>query len=462
MHEPGYLGCLIRRAAERWGEAPALIADDTTISYARYDGLVEACAHTLREKGIAPGDRVAIRAAASPAYPVLVMALIRLGAVACPLSVRLPAKSAALQLSGINSAAVVTGDVVCLETAVPFERTFGSVPLDRAATILWTSGSGGEPKAVLHTYGNHYFSAVGANLNIPLGPGDRWLLSLPLYHVGGLAVLFRAALAGATVVIPGDTHDRGRLIERHRITHCSMVPTQLWRELKRDATGKRLSCLKALLLGGGPLPSSLIARASHVGIPLFTTYGLTEMGSQVTTTAPGADRNELETAGRVLEHRELACSPDGEILVRGKTLFQGYVSGAACVPAVDPDGWFATGDCGVIDEEGRLSVTGRRDTMFISGGENVHPETIEKALCEVEEVAEAVVVSVDDAEFGRRPVAFVRMADGCDPPATILAEALEKNLSRFMIPDRFLPWPGHILPPGMKPDRAALRRLAER
>lgn len=220
--------------------------------------------------------------------------------------------------------------------------------------------------------------------------------------------------------------------------------------------------MKGLLLGGGPLPCSLISKALQAGVPLFTTYGLTEMASQVTTSSPGADQDELGTAGTVLAHRELACSPEGEILVRGKTLFRGYVEGADCVPAVDQDGWFATGDCGEIDEEGRLWVTGRRDAMFISGGENVHPETIEKALCEVEEVAEAVVVSVADAEFGRRPVAFVRMADGADPPATKLAALLEKHLPRFMIPDRFYSWPSDIVSPGMKPDRTAFGRLAAR
>src|SRR5918997_356866 len=169
--------------------------------------------------------------------------------------------------------------------------------LDLPATIVFTSGSAGEAKAALHTFGNHYFSAVGSNANIALAPGDRWLHSLPIYHVGGLSILFRCLLAGAAIALPEPDAQLGRSISQRRASHVSLVSTQLSRLLgDGDAD---LSGLEAVLMGGGPIPPSLVEEALSRGLPLHTSYGLTEMASQVTTTPPGASREELRTAGRV-------------------------------------------------------------------------------------------------------------------------------------------------------------------
>ena len=122
------------------------------------------------------------------------------------------------------------------------------------------------------------------------------------------------------------------------------------------------------------------------GLPIHTSYGLTEMASQVTTTPPGASPGELRTAGRVLPGREVSISGGGEILVRGETLFAGYVDGEKVDRPLDADGWFHTGDLGDLDEDGYLRVLGRSDNLFISGGENIQPEEIEEALCSLEGV----------------------------------------------------------------------------
>jgi O-succinylbenzoic acid--CoA ligase len=329
------------------------------------------------------------------------------------------------------------------------------IPLGRPATIIFTSGSTGVPKAALHTFGNHYHSALGSNANIALRPGDRWLHSLPLYHVGGLSILFRCLLAGATVALPQQGTPPGEAIAGFGATHVSLVSTQLLRLLREDA---ELGGLEAVLMGGGPIPASLVDEAVARGLPVHTSYGLTEMASQVTTTPPGARPDELRTAGRVLPHREVGISERGEILVRGKTLFAGYVESEKLDLPLDADGWFHTGDLGELYENDYLRVRGRMDNLFVSGGENVQPEEIEEALCRLEGIEEAVVVPVPDKEFGARPVAFVR-TDDLEPGD--LARELEPVLPRFKIPISFHLWP-ESEGRGMKADRAALREQALR
>jgi O-succinylbenzoic acid--CoA ligase len=310
------------------------------------------------------------------------------------------------------------------------------------------------PKAALHTFGNHYYSALGSNANIALAPVDRWLHSLPLYHVSGLSILFRCLLARAAVALPDPEQPLDNAIAGLGATHVSLVPTQLQRLLRAGAALERV---KAVLLGGGPIPAYLVDEALVRGLPIHTSYGLTEMASQVTTTPPDAAPDELNTAGRVLPHRQVSVSGEGEILVRGETLFDGYFQGEELYRPLDAGGWFHTGDLGELDEDGYLRVRGRLDNMFVSGGENVQPEEIEEALCRLAGVEEAVVVPIEDEEFGVRPFAFVRMAEGTPDPEA-LSRALGVSFERFKIPVDFHAWPDEA--GGMKVDRIAFGERA--
>jgi o-succinylbenzoate---CoA ligase len=446
----------------------ALIGARGVTSYEELDRLVSAAAVRLGE--LEAGSRVALYLQRDERYVALLLALVRAGHVACPLSDRVPSRGVAPLLERAACSALISDDEELLRTAganllrpkpedlLRESQQFAEpadIPLGRPATIIFTSGSTGVPKAALHTFGNHYHSALGSNANIALMPGDRWLHSLPLYHVGGLSILFRCLLAGATVALPQQGTPPGEAIAGFGATHVSLVSTQLLRLLREDAD---LGGLEAVLMGGGPIPASLVDEAVARGLPVHTSYGLTEMASQVTTTPPGASLEELHTAGRVLPHREVAISGSGEILVRGQTLFAGYVEGERLDRPLDAEGWFHTGDLGELDDNSYLRVRGRMDNLFVSGGENVQPEEIEEALCRLEGIVEAVVVPVPDEEFGARPVAFIR-TDDLEPGD--LAHELEPVLPRFKIPISFHPWPEEA-PRGMKVDRAALRERALR
>ena len=466
----------LRDAAIHRPNDPALITPGRTLSYRTLDRVVTATAAHLRAIGVDPGMCVALYLPRTWQTVVVLMAILRAKAVASPISTRLPPKRVVDHLQRIQSvllitddhavtaaaedeAAVLTASAVLLTGRSERRTEPWPLPVDQPATVVFTSGSSGTPKAALHTIGNHYFSAEGANQNIPLNPGDRWLLSLPLYHVGGLAIMFRCWLAGATAVIADPAVDLSRALREHSITHVSMVPTQL-RRLLETSDGAAADTLSTLLLGGGPLPGTLLEAAYDRGYPLHTTYGMTETSSQVTTTPPGASLDRLTTAGQRLPHREVAISAQQEILVRGKVLFQGYVEGDTLHDPRDEDGWLHTGDLGRIDDEGYLHVQGRKDNQFISGGENIQPEEIERALVQLDAIRRAVVVPVPDDEFGQRPAAFVD-ADA-DAPLSQLASQLEASLPRFMIPIQFYSWPADADNTGMKVRRAVFREEAQR
>ena len=458
----------MRLAALAAPTTAALVGARGITSYEELDRMVSAAALGLGE--LEPGSRVALQLPKDERYVALVLALIRAGHVACPISDRLPPRGGAQLLGTAACSGLISEDQELLQTAGSGLHRLApevllregrqraepaDIPQERPATIIFTSGSTGAPKAAIHTFGNHYHSALGSNANIALRPGDRWLHSLPLYHVGGLSILFRCLLAVATVALPQPGTTPGESIAGLAATHVSLVSTQLSRLLRESVD---LGGLQAVLMGGGPVPPSLVDEALARGLPLHTSYGLTEMSSQVTTTRPGASLEELRTAGRVLPNREVSVSEEGEILVRGETLFAGYAEGEKLDRPLDAEGWFHTRDLGELDEGGYLRVGGRMDNLFVSGGENVQPEEIEEALCRLEGVDEAVVVPVLDEEFGARPVAFVRAA-GREPED--LAQELEPLLPRFKIPISFHPWPEEARR-GMKADRAALVERARR
>ncbi len=468
------------QTARKHPQAPALVTPERLITYREYHQRVIATARQLHQLGVSQGDRVAILADNSPDYLVLLMALWSVGGVAVPVSTRWPLGwiQRALQLTACQllvtdaphrrlippdfSPVLPLSQVAVSQLTAP-DSLFapkGTAVLSADATIIFTSGSSGEPKAALHTLGNHYYSARGSNRNIPVGPGDRWLLSLPLYHVGGLAIPVRAALGGGAVVFPPPEQSLLENLERFKVTHLSLVATQLRRLLQSGKSTPHPGTLKAVLLGGSAFPPALIEEAWQRSLPIHTSYGSTEMASQITTTPPGAPLDRLLTSGRPLPYREVRIAPDGEIQVRGATLFRGYLQNEGLDPARTPDGWFLTGDLGELDEQGYLIVRGRKDNRFISGGENIQPEAIERTLLQLPEVEQATVVPVDDPEFGQRPCAFLKLLPGHSLQEDRIREHLVHHLPRFMIPDRFYPWPEESLPGGLKPNRQILQQIA--
>jgi O-succinylbenzoic acid--CoA ligase len=468
--------CPLSEAAQISPHEPAIISDERIIRYYELDELASRVAGHLTDFGLVAGERVALYLPADWRSIALYLGVIRAGATACFINTRLPRAAVLSQIHQLGCQQVISylqdpaaPDLAGLRVhhpsvlLAPREQATGErswkVQLDQPATIVFTSGSTGEPKPAVLSYGNHYYSARGSNLNIRLASHDRWLMTLPLYHVGGLGVVFRCLLSGATMVIP----EPGQTLEYsqgfYAITHLSMVPTQLIRLLRLPEMPASFGQVKAIVLGGGPIPASALVEALRRGWPVLSSYGLTEMASQVCTVSPLAPPAQRMNAGAPLRYRQVRISPEGEIEVRGETLFMGYLEQGAVVPHRTAEGWYATGDLGELDAQGQLTVKGRRDFMFISGGENIQPEEIERALGQIPEVEEAVVVPVTDAEFGERPVAFVRYR-GAVPGDDKLRRRLGELLPKYKIPKAFLPWPEDG-DPARKPDRIKLMLEAQ-
>jgi o-succinylbenzoate---CoA ligase len=286
------------------------------------------------------------------------------------------------------------------------------------ALVIATSGSEGEPRGVLLSDANLDSAAAAANRHLPLRPVDLWLDCLPLHHIGGLAILWRCARAGAAVLLhDGFNADAVAAdLVRQPVTHLSLVPAMLARLLETGVAPPASLC--HVMIGGAALSQSLYDKATAAGWPLNPSYGMSETAAQVATWTPADGPWHEGLVGRPLGGNEIALAADGRIRIRGPQLMAGYLDGSG----VDADGWLTTGDLGEIDASGRLTVTGRADDMLISGGRNVHPLEVESCLAGCPGICDVAVTGLPDKIWGDLIVALVvgeataqGIADWCRP-----------------------------------------------
>ncbi len=286
----------------------------------------------------------------------------------------------------------------------------GADELKGMRLLLATSGSTGEPRLVELSGANLLAGAGAANRLLGLRRGDRWLACLPTHHVGGVAILFRCLLAGAGLVL----HRRfraGAVLEalyQRSITHLSLVPTMLERLLARDPGFRPPASLRVVLLGGAPAAPDLVEEALARGWPVCPSYGLTEAASQVATCHPPPGRWTVGLAGRPLDHLQVRTDDEGRILIRGPSVARHWLDARGRHPLTDAEGWLHTRDLGRLDGEGRLVVLGREDDLLISGGEKIHPASLEGELRRCPGIEEVAVTGVPDPRWGTRLLACYR------------------------------------------------------
>jgi O-succinylbenzoic acid--CoA ligase len=376
-------------AARERPEHPALDAPDGSLTYAELDARADGAARQLAALGVEDGGRVATTLPPSTDFVALLHGAPRIGAALVPLNTRLPVDQQRVQAAAVGADVTVDRPLDGMEAAVELRHE-----LDRDAvhTVLFTSGTEGEPKPVELTVGNLEASAAGSASALGVAPGDRWLCALPLFHVAGLGILVRCARSGTTAVL----HDGfeaaavAAALADDGVSLVSLVPTQLRR--LRNAGLMRAPHIRTLLLGGGPVPPDLVEWARDVGLPVRCTYGMTETASQVAVT------EQWEEAAVPLAGAEIEIARDGEILIRGPMV---------APSAIAADGWLHSGDRGHIDNHGRLHVEGRIKELIVSGGENVAPAAVEAVLVAHPAVADAGVTGTPDPEWGEAVTAFV-------------------------------------------------------
>ena len=403
----------------------ALIADGKQMTYAELEREATATARRLAARGARRGATVAVMLPAGLDYVVLVHALMKLGAVLYPVNTRLAEAERRAELERVDPLLTVNGtpDLGMTEADLPL---LGEHDLDALHCRIHTSGTTGGSRAVGLTYGNHLWSAVGSAFNLGVEPTDRWLCCLPLFHVGGLSIVMRSVIYGTAAVVH-DGFDVDRIassLQGDGVTVISVVATQLTRLLEADVD---LLPLRAVLVGGGPVPADVLEEAIARGATVVQTYGMTETASQVTTLSPADAERKTGSAGRPLLTTHLRIQ-DGEILVQGATVAPGVA---------DEDGWLHTGDVGWIDADGFLYVIGRKGEMIVTGGENVAPAEVEEVLLRHPGVAEAAVVGRADPEWQEAVTAVVVLSDEADVGADELRSHCAAELAGYKVPKRF-------------------------
>jgi O-succinylbenzoic acid--CoA ligase len=271
------------------------------------------------------------------------------------------------------------------------------------------------------------------------------LAVLPLFHVGGMSILWRSVIYG----IPAMVHDSfdpqavNRAIDEQGVTIVSVVATMLQRMLDARNDCPYPPTLRCVLVGGGPVPQPLLERCAKLNVPVLQTYGMTETASQVATLAPELALAKLGSAGKPLfptglkimtEGKVLLPGEVGEIVVRGAVVSPGYFKREAETRKAWQKGWFHTGDLGRLDEEGFLYVVDRRTDLIISGGENVYPAEVEAVLLAHPAVEEAGVYARADDRWGQVPVAAVKLREGKTITETELILWCQSRLARYKVP----------------------------
>jgi O-succinylbenzoic acid--CoA ligase len=415
---------------------------------------VDKLAADFQHQGVEPGCGVAL--CGKNSYPLLLayLALLQCGARLLPLNPALPVSLLATLLPDLDIDFAFSPDllptlpatVIRLNPPSTEHRWLNPPRWDaqRLATLTLTSGSSGTPKAAAHSYAAHLASAEGVLQLMDFQSQDRWLLSLPLFHVSGQGIVWRWLTAGGGLVVR-DMHLLADALAG--CTHASLVPTQLWRLLTQPLA---TLTLKKVLLGGAMIPVELTEQAEALGISCWCGYGLTELAS--TVCAKRADARP--GVGLPLAGREIKLVNE-EVWIRAQSLARGYWQRGALQPLADDQGWFHTRDRGVM-EQGELRILGRLDNLFFSGGEGVQPEDIERVLAAHPRISQVVVVPVNDVEFGQRPVAVI---DSEEPLS--LEELLawsQERLVNFQRPMALLAMPAELKSSGIKVSRRQLQQ----
>jgi len=427
------------------------------------------------QQNISRGTPVALIGLSPPETLLWHWASLASGLVTVPLNPRYPAAALAAMMAqaGVRYALVGTPELQRdLEQFSSASISYLSEPMrvnrddavihaaidpHQNALIIMTSGSSGRPKGVLLSLNQLMASVGGTNTFYQFAAGDRWLASLPFFHIGGLMIPWRTLLGGGTAVLVQDPAELGTAIRRHRPNFYSFVPTQLQRLLAQRDILSMLQEAKAIILGGAPCPQSLLQEFQKARLPVSLTYGLTESASMVTATNPGEMVTDARMVGHCLPGREVWLV-DGVVAVRGDTRFLGYVDQENSEKPFDEDGWFLTQDLGQWDAAGCLMILGRRDEVFQSGGENIAPDVIEAVLQPLLTSGSLQVVPAAHPDMGHVPALVIWSPN--HPNIELLLEQSRQGLAGVQRP-RSIFWFEVPLTIEFKPSRRKSRRMVE-
>lgn len=467
--------CPIAVQASRHAESPAVISDSNIWTYGQLNDLI--CSEVIRWQS-APKKIVALSEWNSASLIVTLFAAWRVGSFVVLFNPKLPDSTVLKIADSVGAQPIsVTKE---LRIGMTEGRQIDSIPPGKKrpdlpqinpqalATAMLTSGSSGEPKLIVHSIANHLASAKACAERLEIGPGSDWLWSLPSFHAGGLAILWRCFTAGAAVrMMPHQTSLVNQL-KSAPPTIVSLVPTQL-----NDLVEAKLKCpvvLQDVIVGGAPLSPSLLKAGLKLGYPIRTTYGSTETSSMVTLSNRWVAFSGELHAGLPLEGNTLEIGSGGRLSVQSESVSVGEFFRGVFVPRTITPGktaMYETQDHASVLTSGEICILSRTDDIIISGGENISLVLVENTLMLHPLVYACTTVGVEHPRFGMRPVAFVRLVEDTSQQKSsinadehrLLMSFLADKLPSYARPDYILAMPN--LPDGaLKITRVQLQQIA--
>ncbi len=460
---------------------------DRRFSFIQLNARANRIANGLLDQGIRPGDRVATLLKNSVEFVETYFAVAKIGAVMVPVNWRLVAEEIAYIFQDSGTQALVydsdfddavdalhqgKSDVTLwlrrensdggtpqwaldydqfAAASSPEEPPIGAWDHDNLF-IMYTSGTTGRPKGVVHSHDGMLWSQLTSMSTSDMRDGDRWLLALPMFHVGCLSPTSLLVHRGGTGVIMRelDVGAMFRCIDQEKVTIFMAVPALLQFML---VTPEREQCdissVRWIATGAAPVPVSLLHEYEALGISIFQAYGLTESCGPGTLLLPEDGEAKVGSCGRPQMHTnikiiddqgntiEMGSEQPGELLVGGRHLMKEYWNNPEATAEALRDGWLHTGDICTWDSEGFVTVCDRMKDMIISGGENIYPAEVENALAASPEVQEAAVIGVASKKWGETPLALIVSAPGASPTAESLKAYCQEHLAGYKVPQLY-------------------------
>ncbi len=465
----------LERAARFFPDNPAVSFAGREITYSRLDEEASRVASALLATGLTPGDHVALCGANCLEWIIAYFGILKVGTVAVTLSGSLSFDELALLANHAKPRVVLTDRVSdfqrlkaapWLEQVIALHDEPGPAGLmhrgtDRVkavdrlrtdvAAILYTGGTTGIPKGVMLTHENINLSAHNVAFSEHSTESDRALCFLPLNHVFGQMHIMNATIlsAGCLELLPSFNLDEVLdILKMGRVTKLFAVPTVYTRLLTMAGLRERLGKVRYCFSAAASLPAEIIHQWKEMtGIDISEGYGMTESASAVTynhycrhvagsvgETVPG-----IEVQIRDMKGAGLGVGEEGEICIKGHNIMKGYLNNPSeTEDAFWPDGWYRSGDVGILDRDGYLFIVDRIKDMIITGGENVYPREVEEVLYTMPEVREAAVIGIPDREWGERVIAFIVAKEGHSLNVPAMKSFLKSRLSPFKVPKEYI------------------------
>jgi fatty-acyl-CoA synthase len=480
MENPG-IGSWLTKRALLTPDKEAVVEAERRLNYKQLNRRVNRLASALQASGLQLGDRISILSYNCIEFVEVIMAAAKLGLILVPLNWRLTPTELAFNLSdsgaetlffdadlveladGVKGATPLKRFIVFGEKQISQAQAYESLlseqtesepetkplpNLDTPHIIMYTAGTTGKPKGAILSQGASFWNAVNLNVALDFTSGDRNLLVLPMFHIGGIGLFTLPMLYDGGTVVIQRTFDPVKtlaLLEEEKITLFFGVPAiflALIQHPQFDAGA--FKNVRLVMSGGAPLPVSLVKQYHEAGIVLQQGFGMSEAAPSIATLAKELALKKAGSIGRALMHLEARIVDDhmnvvptggvGELVIRGPNLLQGYWNRPEATEEAFAGGWFHTGDLARMDADGELYIVERKKDMFISGGENVYPAEIEKVLYEHRAVHMCAVVGVPDDKWGEVGVAFVVLKPEVAVTPEELLQHLRDNLAGYKVP----------------------------